>query len=216
MMMTNMVMSQESVFKVNTASRAVKEDPYNDFDLDNISKLDIVRALEMLDIRITKIKIPKTDKEHSFGIVIAEYSKEKLIRSDTTWRGEKNTYTYWEQGDTVQYKDFIEDLTLYTRMNKQDSVLTIRFQGVGMDFGKGIRYKPETKYSYYQIRKFSETAFGFGKTIPLVVVVSSWYDPRYNLNVLCGGSATFTLEDTDTQNFLHNSPNYYVISYILK
>lgn len=94
MLIANMAISQEPIIKPNGASEAVKKDPRNVYDIDNISTSDILDALELLDVKISKIKIPRADKERSFGMVIDEYSKSELIRSDTTWLG-RNTYHYW-------------------------------------------------------------------------------------------------------------------------
>lgn len=206
--------AQNYVLKTNGAPKSVKEDSQNMYNSAEISTRDLLQAFEMLGVKIAKFKIPQTDKEHSLGFSIDHYSKGKLIKSDTTWVGE-NTYVYWERADTTVYKDFLDEITLFTKENKPDSTVLVQFQTYAMTFTRPIKYKPERKDSFYNVRTFVQGPIRYGAKMPLIAVASSWLDKKYNFTRFCG-KAVLEVGDKDTQELLEQSPDYYIISYILK
>lgn len=211
---TNMAISQKHyTLKPNTGRASVKEDSQNKYNAENISTLDILKALELLDINISKVALPKTDKECYLGVTIDEYAKDKLIKSDTIWLG-NNTYVYWERGDTTIYKDFIDEMTIMTKETKEDSIVQVRIERYSGAFTTRIKYKPENKDSFYNIRDFIPQELKYGEKIPMIAIASSWFDPKHNMTRFCG-ALKLSMDNDDTQSLLNNSPNYYIVSYII-
>lgn len=208
------VHAQNSVLKSNTQSKALKADANNQYNAEDISTLDLLHALEVLNIKIAKFNLPQTDQPRSLGIIVEEFSSTQLIESDTSWMGE-NTYSYWERGDVTVYKDYIDEITLITKEDKQDSMVMINIHTYAQRFGMPIRYKPASKESFYNVRTFKQGEFTYGEKMPLIAIASSWYDKRSDINRFCGKSI-LEVGDKDTQELLTQSPNYYIVSYILK
>lgn len=113
------------------------------------------------------------------------------------------------------YKDFIEEITLFTKQSKKDSTVWLRLQTYGMTSVRPIKYKPEREDSFYNIRNYRQGEFKYGEKMPMMAIASSWYDERFNVTRFCGASV-LSVDDTDTKELLDNSPNYYIISYIIR
>lgn len=213
-LLVNVVMAQEEIFKRNFAHKVQQEDRYNEYCLENISNVDLLKALDFMGVRIFKFDLPRTDKPRSLSIVVDEYAGLKLIKSDTTGFG-MNTYHYWESGDTLVYKDYIEEMTLMTKHIKEDSTVKLLISNRAISYGgMAVKYKKESKDSFYNIRLFRPTEFKYGDKIPMVVIASSWYDKKFKINRFCG-AAVLEVGDERTEELLEMSPNYYIISYIL-
>lgn len=206
--------AQDYVLKPNGNHKAMKEDSQNVYRAEDISTLDLLQALESLGVKISKFKLPQTDRERQLGVTTDQYAKGKLIASDTMWLG-KNTYVYWERGDTAVYKDFLDDITLITKHTKQDSTMLVQVKTYSMVFGIPVKYKPERKDSFYNVRTFLQGKFQYGEKMPLIAVASSWYDPQIGMTRFCG-KAVLEKGEADTRELLEQSPDYYIISYILK
>lgn len=212
--LANVAMSQNYVIKPNGAQKGVKEDSQNLYNLDNISTFDLLCALEMQDIRLFKVKLPKTDRERYLGIVVDKYATSKLIESDTTWLG-KNTYHYWERGDTVVYKDYLEEITLFTKQNERDSSVMVKFRTYSMTYGIPIKYEPKSKDTFYNVRLFKPADLKYGEKSPMIAIASSWYDEKCGYDRFCGASI-LSMGEAETKELLNMSPNYYIISYIIE
>src|SRR5690606_11692235 len=104
-------------------SQLEKEDPDNLYNEANISKLDLIEALELASIRIHKFNIGDFDKEYNLQIFAQEYFEGKLIKTDTLL---DYTNDYDFEVDEEFYQGFIDQIKIFSKTDENNSILDIR------------------------------------------------------------------------------------------
>ncbi len=71
--------SQTFEYRKDKRSQHKKDDPYNEYSLNQISKYDLLQALEMTGVYVRKFPLKEFDKEYSLKVVVAEFEDGKKI-----------------------------------------------------------------------------------------------------------------------------------------
>ncbi len=190
-------------------SQLQKEDDVNMYKSENISSLDLLQALEISGIRIHKYNLGEFTKKYDFYLLVDEYTKGELVKTDTILI-EDNTYHYYLENDTVFYKDFIDQIKVISKLD--DDILNLHFITYKQDFPYKIKYKVTDDGQFFNLRDFKETKWELNKKIPLLIFASSWRDVKYNYQRFCG-VVNLSVGDEDTKLLLDRSPKYFEIYY---
>ena len=195
---------------------AQKEDPYNSYQADLVSKTDFLKALELTGVQVFKFPLASFAKEYKLSVNVNEYVKGRKISSRDLYAIEKNTYTYFKESslndtDRVLFTDFIDQLTFFSR-NENDSSLNLVLTTYAGSDRIRLQKKQTRKFQFYNWRRYSKTDWVLNEEIPLLVFASSWYDQKNNVERFCG-VVDLSRDDKETKKLLNSSPHYYVISY---
>ena len=203
-------------FRKDTRSQQQKEDNFNTYQSDAISKIDLLKALEFEGIRIFKFPLSPFDKEYKLTVKLDEYVNGKIISSKNVYYYGKNTYTHFEDSapkDSVPvfYIDYIDQLFFYTKIKNDNEISATLSTYAGSD-GMRLKTRKTRKNQFYNWRHYSKTDWVLNKDIPLLVCASSWYDTKYKIERFCG-VVDLSLDEKQTKELLEDSPHYFVISY---
>jgi len=209
--------SQNTQYRKDDRPQHVKEDQYNQYQANNVSQTDILRALEIAGVRIFDIPItPVFEREYSLSLNLDEYKDGEKIDSEELlyypfWR--ENTYAHYiydsiEQKD-VRYFDYIPKLTIFTK-NDNDTTEILNVRHLGLE-RRGIKLnkKKERDGQFYTWRSYSKTDWILSEEVPMLVFASSWHDGQYER--FCG-AADLSKDEEATKELLINSPHYFVLS----
>ncbi|MGY5847133.1 DUF5041 domain-containing protein [Salegentibacter sp. HM20] len=188
-------------------SQLEKEDPDNLYNQENISKLDLLEALELASIGIHKFNIGEFEREYKLQIFAEEYVNGKNIKTDTLL---DYTNDYDFVVDDEFYQGFIDQIKIFTKTEENNSTLDIRTYALSSK--SQINLAKNDHRQFYIWRKYADTTWELNKKIPLLIFASSWLDKKNNFHRFCG---VVKLKDDDkqTNELLNSSPNYIVISY---
>jgi hypothetical protein len=207
------IFSQDFQYREDTRSQNMKEDSFNQYQSEQISELDLIRALAFAGIHIYKIPLRPFDKKYTIVVTMDEYVQGKKIKSKNIIE-EDNTYIYTNDSiateESVPYIDYIDQITFYMKDNDSINVLELRTYAGGskMHFKKNITRENQ----FYNWRSYSKTDWILNENIPLLVYASSWYDEKYKIERFCG-VVDLSLKKEYTDELLNNSPHYFAISY---
>lgn len=203
-------------YRKDTRDPKQKEDPYNSYQADLVSKTDLLKALELAGVQVFKFPLAPFAKEYRLSVRIDEYVGGKKASSRDLYGMGKNTYTHFEDTGLIHprpvlFKDFIDQLTLFSKNGNDSSVIVTLVTYAGSD-GIRLQKKQTRKLQFYNWRRYSKTDWVLDQDIPLLVWASSWYDPKNKVERFCG-AVDLSRDDQETKTLLNASPHYYVISY---
>jgi hypothetical protein len=188
---------------------SVKEDLLNIYQVSQISKVDLLSALNDMGLRIFVAPVqPVFNKKYKLQINVKEYLNGKLIRKKNISPSEDNLYFYYITDK--QYADYIKKIKFVTR--DVDTASMLKVDIMGNTTGIKLKKQKERPYQFYSWRSYSLTAWELGKEVPLLVFSSSWYDKKYDLERSCG-AVDLSENKAATIELLQNSPHYFVVSY---
>ena len=207
--------SQEIKYRHDNRPQNVKEDSHSQYQSDRISEVSILKALEMVGVRIFKFPIsPVFEKEYKFDVYLNEYVDGDEIKSSEIFppylRG--NTYTYSVK-DTIEqedgwYFDYIPDLTIFSKKDNDTVVLKVEHLGLAIG-GIKLSEKKVRDRQFYNWRSYSKTDWILNEEVPLLVYASSYHDGE--VERFCG-EVDLSKDEEATKELLEKSPHYYVIS----
>ena len=190
----------------------VKEDRFNEYRANGVSGIDILKALEVLGVRIFDIPItPVFEKEYSISLTLDEYKNGKKVNSKEILNHpvfRKNTYSHYVE--ETRYFDYIPKYTIFSKDNDKDNVLTISHLG-GSTGRLKLEKQKKRKWQFYLWRAYSVIDWKLNEKIPLLVYASSYYDKRIKTDRFCG-VVDLSLDEARTKELFDKSPHYYVIS----
>ena len=191
--------------------QAQKEDPWNFYHSDQISTLDILHALEMGGIRISRFVIGEFNKPHQCSIRIDEFIDGRIVRTEEILSF-KTIYTVWDD-ENRKHEHFLDQFKIFTRTDVHQFEIGVRTYNV--QYKKTFEYKKKEDKQFFIWRNYSDTEWKPDQKIPLMVFASSWYDKSIEAHRFCGASE-LKQNDKDTEELLSLSPNYFVIYYEIK
>jgi len=203
--------SQDIQYRKDDRPQNVKEDGFNFYQVDLISKIDILKALEIVGVRIFSIPIsPVFEKEYKVSLILDEYVEGKKINSQDipfTPRG-NNTYVHFI--DNVPYFDYISNFTVFTHDNDTMQTLKINHYG-GSRSGINLKKNKVREWQSYHWRAYSKVDWKLNEEVPLLVFASTWLDERFGFERFCG-VADLSMDEEATRELLDFSPHYFVLS----
>lgn len=208
MITTFNLFSQE--LKKDNRYRIQQEDPYNFYETENISKTDLLKAIEYLGMRIFKFDVPGNFESKTITILAREFKDGKEVNSDTI-ANFSNEYLYWDTGIPDPFSDFISGVTIYSNTTENRSEL--QFELTSFVKRHKIELFKESDDQFYQWRKYHKTNRKVGEEIPLMIFASSWIFPGENFHRFCG-VVELNENDPMTKELLDFSPHY--IKFIMK
>ncbi|MDN5285611.1 MAG: hypothetical protein JWR38_1885 [Mucilaginibacter sp.] len=198
-------------FKKDPRSENLKEDNYDAYQVSQISKTDLLKALEIAGVRIFNCPIaPKFDQTYKLVINLDEYVNGKKISTKNISPNQHNTYSFYE-GEKL-YFDYINELKFIAKDTESDSTAFLNVEVHGNTTGINLKKNKERKYQYYQWRRFYKADWVLDKEIPVLVFASSWYDKKNSIERFCG-TVDLSRDKNATDELLKNSPHYFIISY---
>jgi hypothetical protein len=198
----------------NTDLQLFKEDEPNEYQANEVSKIDFLHALDLLGLHIFKFNINKFDTTYRLIITVDEYTMGKITKTDTLYDA-PNTYAYFVRGEKESYQDYTNQIKIITKEglqknNKNEFTVSIRtYRGKTQE---SFIYPITEKDQFYTWRKFVDTEWKPDTKIPLLVFASSWLDKKYNFQRFCG-VVNLSENEEETTNLLSSSPKYYLFSY---
>ena len=209
--------SQDIKYRKDDRPQNVKEDRYNSYQVNSISEIDILKALEMVGIRIFDMPIfPVFEKKYKLSINIDEYVEGKKGNSNDImpfiYPG-KNIYDYWIKDSIEQknvfYFDYLQRFTFFSKDNDTTSLLTINHLGGSLS---GIKLKKNKLRDgqFYNWRSYSKIDWKLNEEVPLLVYASSYYDGKFER--FCG-AVDLSEDEEATKELFDKSPHYYIISF---
>ncbi len=184
-----------------------KEDPDNLYNEANISRLDLIEALELASIRIHKFNIGEFDKEYNLQIFAEEYVNGKIIKTDTLL---DYTNDYDFEVDDEFYQGFIDQIKIFSKT--EDNISTLDIRTYALSSKSEINLAKNDHRQFYTWREYANTKWEINKSIPLLIFASSWLDKKYNFHRFCG-VVKLSNDDEKTEELLNSSPNYIIVSY---
>jgi hypothetical protein len=197
-------------FKKDLRPDSVKEDYMDDYQAGQISKVDLLSALNSLGVRVFNCRLlPRFTKIYKLTVDVDEFVNGKMISTKNVSPNEKNIYFFWEKDK--QYADYVNKIKLIARDADSVSILSVDIMGNTTD---GIKLKKhiERKHQFYLWRRFSVTNWTLNAKIPMLVYSSSWYDKRFDIDRSCG-VVDLSNDKAATKELMDNSPHYFLISY---
>ncbi|KAA6302421.1 MAG: hypothetical protein EZS26_001534 [Candidatus Ordinivivax streblomastigis] len=212
LLLTAIVFVHGQEYKRNLRSQEEKQDKFNMYQLDRINKMHLVKALEMAGVRIFHFSLKPFNKKYQLTFYINEYVTGEKVDDGNEFSMD-NTYSYYEKtknNETIEYRDYIESITCYTKETDSTSLITIETYNMNLTLPVKKQITRESQ-SYYW-RSYSQADWMLNETIPLLVYASSWYDEKTEFERFCGAT-DLSLNAEDTKDLLDSSPHYFVISY---
>jgi len=202
--------SYSQTFKKDPRSEGVKEDYLDNYEASQISKVDLLSALNSLGVRVFNCRLlPRFTKPYKLTVNLDEYVNGKKVSSKDISPNEKNVYFFWEQGK--QYADYISKIKFIARDVDSLDMLTIDIMG-NTTGGIKLRKQKERAHQFYVWRRFSVTNWTLNKEVPMLLYSSSWYDKKFDFERSCG-AVDLSKDKAATEELTKNSPHYYLISY---
>ena len=203
--------SQDIQHRTDDRSQNVKEDVFNQYQVNRISDIDILKALEILGVRIFDIPIsPVFEKEYQIFVVFDEYVEGKKTNSQNITFTPTGMNTYYYPKDGVPYFDYISKFTIFAHDNDTVQRLHIDSYG-GRNRNMSLKNNILRARQFYQWRAYSKIDWKLDEEIPILVYASSWFDERYRVERFCG-VVDLSLDEEMTKELFDNSPHYYVVS----
>lgn len=199
--------SQEIV--KDTRRQILKEDSLDRYLSDQISKLDLLEALEFAGIQIHKFHLGRFDKKYQLEVTMHEYVDGKEVKTETLYSGD-NLYHYFKRGEKAYFMDYIDQIKIVTKEEKNKCHLLIKTYH--MSTRKEINYQKTDEKQFFLWRRYLETEWKMNKEIPLMVFASSWFDEKIGLHRFCG-VLHLTENHEDTEELLSKSPHYFMLKY---
>jgi hypothetical protein len=193
----------------DTRRQILKEDGHNCYKSDQITKLDLLEALEFAGIQIHKFKIGRFDKKYYLKLMVDEYVNGKKVKSDILY-SEDNLYHYYLSGKKEYFLDYIDQIKIITKDEENKSLLFIKTYK--MSTRKEITYQKRDEKQFYLWRRYLDTEWKVNQEIPLMVYASSWLDKKIGLHRFCG-SVHLTKNHEKTNELLSKSPHYFLFYY---
>lgn len=209
LVLTLLIQSLAQELKTDHGTQIQKEDGNNLYKSDKITDLDLLQALEVLNVRINKFYIGKFDKKYNLCMMIDEYVDGEITKTDTVF-SEDNQYHYYEKGKSGYYLDFIDQFKIFTKTD--DDKFTLHFNSYKFTTKKEVKYSKNDKRQFFNWRNYIESEWKLNKKVPLMVFASSWEDKKYGFHRFCG-VVHLSMNDEGTEELLSLSPNYFVVSY---
>ncbi|PQB05049.1 DUF5041 domain-containing protein [Aureitalea marina] len=206
-LMISLVSYSQEQRAVDQRPQIEKEDSNDFYNQAEMTKLDLLQALEMAGIGAHKFNIGTFDKEYKLQIFADEYIQGKLINTDTLVDF-TNDYGFWIDGEYNQ--GFIDQIKIFTKTEENNSTLNIRTYALGTT--KEINLGKTDHRQFYNWRAYEDTQWKLNQKVPLLIFASSWLDKQYNFHRFCG-VVNLKENDEGTQELLDYSPNYVVINY---
>ena len=207
------VYAQNSVYKKDTRSQLAKDDRYNSYQSEDITKIDILKALEFAGVKMAKVNLKPFDKKYQFTVYIDEYVAGEKANTKYIFRGD-NTYTHITDlvytENTIIYHDYIDKFMFY--LKEQEDGLMINFISYAMGSIQKLERKKDRESQFYISRNYSKTDYKVNEPVPLFVYASSWHDDKYDIERFCG-VMDLSLDPEGTKELLDSSPHYYIVSY---
>ncbi|GHT82405.1 hypothetical protein FACS189467_7620 [Bacteroidia bacterium] len=203
-------------YKKDMRPRVEKEDIHG-MQVDRITALNLLKALEIAGIRIFVFPLKPFDKKYYLSFYLNEYvDGEKINTNDFFGLQISNDYTHTggeksTAGDKDKYYDYFDNITFYTK--NVDSVATVSFDMYGRGMGGIKLHKNITREDqFYKWRSYSQTDWRIGEEIPLLVYASSWWDKEDKIDRFCG-VVDLSKDEKGTQELLESSLHYFVFTY---
>lgn len=139
--------SQE--YKRDTRTTAQKEDSYNFYQAEQISKTELLQALELAGVRVFKISLAPFNKVYNLAINVDEYKAGKKIRTENVSISEDNTYSHYigSPGKEKRYIDYIDYIKVMAKEKDSMATLTVSTY-VGSRGGIILKKKLPTKMPF--------------------------------------------------------------------
>jgi hypothetical protein len=196
-------------FKKDLRPDSVKEDYMDEYQAGQINKVDLLRALNSLGVRVFNCQLlTRFTKTYNLTVNVDEFVNGKMINTKNVSPNEKNIYFFWEKDK--QYADYANKIQLITR--DADSVSILSVDIMGNTTGMKLKKHMDRKNQWYGWRRFSETNWTLNAKIPLLVYSSSWYDRKFDIERSCG-AVDLSNDKAATKELLDNSSHYFLISY---
>ncbi len=186
-----------------------KEDPFNKFQAEEVTRLDILHAFDAIDVGIYKFDLGKFDQAYQLYVFADTYENGKLTSIDTLF-SETNEYIYFEAGEKDYRVDLYDQIKIITRQDENTSELRINTYAFSLK--REVKLKQWEEEQFFNWRAYGDTYWKLNEKIPMLVFASSWKDKRYGFQRFCG-VVVLDNEEKDTWELLNNSPTYAVISY---
>jgi hypothetical protein len=209
LLMSYLVSGQQ--FSQDNSSQIEKEDESNTYQSEAISSLEILQALDFLNVNIFKFKKGYLSQSYKLFVMIDKYTNGKIERSDTLFRG-SNTYHFFKRGKEHPFFDYIDQMKFFTSSN--DESFTIQLNTYASSVRQSFTYDKTHKNQFYHWRRYIDNSWQIDKKTPLFIFASSWKDEKYGIERFCGANI-LKENDRATRELLSYSPQYFLISYIL-
>ena len=199
--------SQEAIS--DTRTQLQKEDSNNLYNQEEITKLDLLEALDLASIRIHKFAIGTFDKEYKLQIFADEYKQAEIVKTDTLL-DYNNLYGYWVDGN--HYPGFIDQIKVFSKTEDNQAELLIKTYALSTRKELGLEIDDERQF--FNWREFEKTVWKIDQKVPLLVFASSWLDKKYDFHRFCG-VVKLNKDNEETKELLSLSPNYIIISFLI-
>lgn len=213
-------------FKKDSRSVDEKQNKYSMDRQGGLSNTQLLMALELSGVHVFHFPMKPFDKEYKMHIYVREYvNGERVDRGGLDGslchsqihdeQGQYNTYIYKVYDSlkgTVQYKDFVESITCYTKEAVfPDSMTLLRIETYNHTIVLLLRHQQLHEHQYYEWRRYSQTDWELNKEIPLLVYAISWYDAGLQMfRMLRREDLSYSEHN---QQELATWEHYYTISY---
>jgi len=140
-----------------------------------------------------------------------EYKDGKVIGSELIF-DDDNEYHYYETGKKEYFLDFIDQIKLFTKTEEQRIIIyadTDKFRTK-----KELAIKKTEEEQFFVWRRYRNSKWKLNEKIPLILYASSWKDPKHGFQRFCG-AVILSPDDEKTKELLSNSPNYFLVSYLV-
>lgn len=197
-------------FKKDPRPDSVKEDFMDAYQADQISKVDLLTALDALGVRVFNCRLsPQFTNTYKLCVNLDEFVDGKKVSSKDISPSEKNIYFFWEK--EKQYTDYISKIKFIARDIDTADVLTIDIMG-NTTGGIKLKKHKDRKQQFYSWRRYSLTNWALNTETPMLVYSSSWYDKKFDIERSCG-AVDLSNNKAATKELMDNSPHYFLISY---
>lgn len=199
-------------YKKDPRNQITKEDALYVYNEKNITKIDLLKALEMLGVNIFKFDVGEFDKKYNISLTMNEYVNGVKQSSKEIMEGENIYYysmdsVYTEESEILY--DYSNQLSFYTKV--KDSIVYVEVS----DYNKNNKFtfseKKEREAQFYSWRYYKYTPWKLNEEIPLLIYASSWFDSKNEIERFCG-VAILAQDDADTEELLDSSLHYFCFS----
>lgn len=143
--------------------------------------------------------IGKQGEEYHLTLIVDKVSKGNIIYSDTLLNAKK-----------MSGKNPIKLIGIN---NKNKREVEVSFAYLQSSIANTYNYELKRSDNFYIFKGFGEKEFQRNAKTPLFVFSSSWWDGKYERN--CGPDI-LTDNHKNTTDYLKNSSEYFLISYLIK
>ena len=170
-------------FKRPKVELVPKEDYMDEYQASQISKVDLLNALNSLGVRVFNCRLlPRFTKTYKLTVDVDEYVNGKMIGTRSVSPDEDNVYYFWEKNK--QYADYISKINLIARDADSVCILSVDVMG---NTTSGIKLKKTRKEAtILSVEKVQCNQLEAGRQIPMLVYSSSWYDKKAEIERSCG------------------------------